>query len=194
MLADSVGLAFQVILDTLTPAERLALVPPDMFDLPFEEIAAVAGRTPEAARQLASRVRRRVRGAEIPPPDPDLARRRAVVDAFFAAARAGDFDALVAALHPDVPLRADFGSKRRAASTVIRGAAAVAQAARSGASPAARLHPALVNGAAGMVITARGRPYAVMGFTVSDGKIIEIDAIADSGRVGRVAAAVLSDD
>jgi RNA polymerase sigma-70 factor, ECF subfamily len=133
-------------------------LPPDIFDLPFEEIAAVAGRTPEAAQQLASRARRRVKGAEVPPPDPDLARQRAVVDAFFAAARAGDFDALVAALHPDVPLRADFGPKRRAASTVIRGAAAVAQAARSGASPAARLHPALVNGAAGMVITVRGRP------------------------------------
>jgi RNA polymerase sigma factor (sigma-70 family) len=191
LLADSVGLALQVVLDTLTPAERLAFVLHDMFDLPFQEIAPIAGRTPEAARQLASRARRRVKGAEIAAPDPDRARQRVVVDAFFAASRAGDFDALVAVLHPDVVLRADFSPGHPAASAVIRGAAGVAQAARSGASAAAQLHPALVNGAAGMVITVRGRPYAVMAFTVSDGKIIEIDSIADRGRVGRVAAAVL---
>lgn len=192
LLADSVGLALQVVLDTLTPAERLAFVLHDMFGLPFEEIAPMAGRTPEAARQLASRARRRVKGAEIAAPDRDPARQRAAVDAFFAAARAGDFGALVAVLHPDVVLRADFGPRRPAASTVIRGAAAVAQAARRGASPAARLHPALVNGAAGMVITMRGRPYAVMAFTVSGGRILEIDVIADPARAGRAAGTFLS--
>jgi RNA polymerase sigma factor (sigma-70 family) len=191
LLADSVGLALQVVLDTLTPAERLAFVLHDMFDLPYEEIAPMAGRTPEGARQLASRARRRVKGAEIPAPDPDLARQRTVVDAFFAAARAGEFDALVAVLHPDVVLRGEFSPRRRAASMVIRGATSVAEAARLGANPAAQLHPALVNGAAGVVITVRGRPYAVMAFTVSDGKIIEIDVIADPGRVARIAAAVL---
>jgi RNA polymerase sigma-70 factor (ECF subfamily) len=192
LLADSVGLALQVVLDTLAPAERLAFVLHDMFQLPFEEIAPMVGRTPTAARQLASRARRRVRGAEIPTPDADVRRQRQVVDAFFAAARGGDFDSLVAMLHPDVLLRADFGPRRPGASTVIHGAAAVATQARLGANPAAKLHPALVNGAAGMVITLRGRPYAVMAFTVSEGQIVEIDVIADSDRVGQVAGAVLA--
>src|ERR671932_298905 len=116
VLADSVGLALLVVLDTLAPAERLAFVLHDMFAMPFEEIASMLGRTPEAARQLASRARRRVKGADIPAPDPDLARQRAVVDAFFAAARGGDFDALVALLAPDVVLRADFGARHPAAS------------------------------------------------------------------------------
>ncbi len=120
LLADSVGLALLVVLDALAPAERLAFVLHDMFELPFEEIAPMVGRSPVAARQLASRARRRVRGAEIP--DPDLARQRAVVDAFFLAARGGDFDALVALLHPDVVLRVDFGPSRPAASTIVRGA------------------------------------------------------------------------
>src|ERR687895_903211 len=111
LLADSVGLALLVVLDTLSPAERLAFVLHDMFDLPFDEIAPMVGRSPEAARQLASRARRRVRGAEVPAPDPDLARQRGVVDAFFAAARGGDFDALVALLHPDAVLRTDFGAR-----------------------------------------------------------------------------------
>jgi len=193
LLADSVGLALQVVLDTLAPAERLAFVLHDMFDLPFEEIGPMVGRTPAAARQLASRARRRVKGAEVPAPDADVARQRAVVDAFFAAARRGDFDALVAVLHPDVVLRADFGPRRAGASTVIRGAAAVAQQARLGASPAAELHPALVNGAAGTVITMRGRPYAVMAFTVASGRIVEIDVIADPERVRNVAATLLGD-
>jgi RNA polymerase sigma factor (sigma-70 family) len=193
LLADSVGLALLVVLDTLSPAERLAFVLHDMFELPFEEIAPMVGRTPTAARQLASRARRRVKGAELPAPDPDLARQREVVDAFFLAARGGDFDALVALLDPEVVLRSDFGARRPAASRVVHGAAAVASQALMGALPTAQLHPALVNGAAGVVITVRGRPVAVMGFTVADGRIVEIDAIADPERVRRIAAAVLGD-
>ena len=191
LLADSVGLALLVVLDTLAPAERLAFVLHDMFGLPFEEIAPMVGRTPAAARQLASRARRRVKGADLRAPDPDLARQRAVVNAFFSASRGGDFDALVAVLDPDVVLRADFGPGRPAASTVIRGAGAVAQQALMFGGSAAQLHPALVNGAAGVVVTLRGRPFSVMGFTVAGGRIVEIDAIGDPARVGEVAAAVL---
>jgi RNA polymerase sigma-70 factor (ECF subfamily) len=194
LLADSVSLALLVVLDTLSPAERLAFVLHDMFELPFEEIAPMVGRSPAAARQLASRARRRVEGAEIPAPDPDLARQRDVVDAFFLAARGGDFDALVALLDPDVVLRSDFGARRPAASRVIRGAAAVARQALMGALPAAHLRAALVNGAAGVVVTVAGRPFAVMGFTVAEGKIVGIDAIADPERVRRIAAAVLGDE
>jgi RNA polymerase sigma factor (sigma-70 family) len=190
LLADSVSLALLVVLDTLTPAERLAFVLHDMFQLPFSEIARMVGRSPEAARQLGSRARRRVKGAQIPAPDPDLARQREVVDAFFRAARGGEFDSLVALLDPDVVLRSDFGGRRPSAPKVIHGAVAVARQAR--ALPGAELHPALVKGTAGMVITVHGRPYAVMGFTVVDGKIIEIDAIADPERVGTIAAAVLT--
>ena len=192
LLADSVGLALQVVLDTLAPAERLAFVLHDMFELPFEEIATMVGRTPAAARQLASRARRRVTAAGIRAPDPDLTRQRQVVDAFFSAARGGDFDALVAVLDPGVVLRADFGARRTAASTVVRGAEAVARQALLGASPAAELHHALVNGAAGVVITMRGRPFAVMAFTVASGRIVGIDVIADPERVRRVASAVLA--
>lgn len=193
VLADAVGLALFVVLDTLVPAERLAFVLHDLFALPFEEIAPLVGRTPTAARQLASRARRRVKGAEVPEPDPDLARQRAVVDAFFVAARGGDVDALVALLDPDIVLRADFGARRPAASKVIHGAAAVAKQARMGALPAAHLRPVLVNGAAGVVVTVRGRPFAVMGFTVVAGKIVAIDAIADPDRVRGIAAAMLTD-
>jgi RNA polymerase sigma factor (sigma-70 family) len=191
VLADSVGLALLVVLDTLTPAERLAFVLHDMFELPFEEIAPMVGRSPAAARQLASRARRRVKGAEVPAPDPDLARQRGVVDAFFLAARGGDFDALVALLDPDVVLRADFGARRPGAPAEVRGSEAVARQAIMGALPAAQLHPALVNGAAGVVVTIGGRPFAVMGFTVTEGKIVEIDAIADPERVRRIATAIL---
>jgi RNA polymerase sigma factor (sigma-70 family) len=197
LLADSVGLALLVVLDTLAPAERLAFVLHDMFELPFEEIAPMVGRSPAAARQLASRARRRVKGADVPAPDPDLARQRAVVDAFFSAARGGDFDALVAVLDPDVVLRLDTGAWRPAASLMIRGAAAVARQTQSGLAAALRganLRPALVNGAAGVVVTVRGRPITVMGFTVADGKIAEIDAIADPERVRMIAAAVLNDE
>ena len=191
VLADSVGLALLVVLDTLSPAERLAFVLHDMFQLPFEEIAPMVGRSSTAARQLASRARRRVKGADLPAPDPDLARQRDVVDAFFLAARGGDLGALVALLDPDVVLRADFGARRPAASRVVRGAAAVARQAVLGALPGADLHPALVNGAAGAVVSVGGRPFAVLGFTVAEGRILEIDAIADPERVRRVAAAVL---
>ena len=191
VLADSVGLALLVVLDTLSPAERLAFVLHDMFQLPFEEIAPMVGRSPTAARQLASRARRRVKGADLPAPDPDLARQRDVVDAFFLAARGGDLDALVTLLDPDVVLRADFGARRPAASRVVRGAAAVARQAVLGALPGADLHPALVNGAVGAVVTVGGRPFAVLGFPVAEGRILAIDAIAAPERVRRVAAAVL---
>jgi RNA polymerase sigma factor (sigma-70 family) len=190
LLAESVGLALQVVLDALAPAERLAFVLHDMFGVPFEEIAPIVDRSPTAARQLASRARRRVRGADIP--DSDLARQRTVVDAFFLAARGGDFDALVALLHPDVVLRADFGPGRPAASTIVRGAPAVARQARLGANPAALLHPALINGAAGVVITLDGQPYLVMAFTVVNEQVVALDLIADPERVRRVASAVLS--
>ena len=173
LLADSVGLALLVVLDTLTPAERLAFVLHDMFELPFDEIAPMVDRTPEATRQLASRARRRVKGADVSAPDPDLARQREVVDAFFAAARGGDFDGLVSVLDPDVVLREDFSVKRPL--RVFHGAAAVASRARVGSLPGAEIRPALVNGAAGAVVTVRGRPFAVIGFTVRDGKIVEID-------------------
>jgi len=191
LMADSVGLALLVVLDTLSPAERLAFVLHDMFELPFDEIAPMVGRSAEAARQLASRARRRVKGAEIPEPDRDIARQREVVDAFFAAARGGDFDALVAVLDPDVVLRADFGEKRPGVPSVIRGAEAVATQARLSALPHAILHPVLLNGAAGVVVTVNGRPFAVMAFTVAGGKIVEIDTIVDRERVKRIAASVL---
>jgi len=191
LLADSVGLALLIVLDTLSPAERLAFVLHDMFGLPFEDIAAMVDRSPTAARQLASRARRRVRSADLAGPDADLPRQRAVVDAFFSAARGGDFDALVTLLHPDVVLRADFGDRRPSAAGVTRGAGAVAGQAVRGALPHAELHPVLVNGAAGVVVTVRGRPFAVLGFTVADGTIVEIQAIVDSERVGRIAAGVL---
>jgi RNA polymerase sigma factor (sigma-70 family) len=199
LLAGSVGLALLVVLDTLAPAERLAFVLHDMFDLPFEEIAPMVGRTPAAARQLASRARRRVRGAEVPASGPDLGRQREVVSAFFAAARAGNFQALVAVLNPQVVLRIDGGATRPEASMLVIGATAVAKQARSGlrawlARPIVHLHPALVNGAAGVVVTIGGQPATVMGFTVVEGKIAEIDAIADPERVRRIAAAVVPDE
>ena len=193
VLADSVGLALLVVLDTLTPAERLAFVLHDMFELPFEEIAPMVGRTPVAARQLASRARRRVKGAGAAAPDPDLARQREVVDAFFAAARGGDFDALVAVLDPDVVVRADAGTRHPDADLMIRGAAAAARQALTGLTsllPTVQIHPALVNGAAGVILTRRGRPVTVMGFTVVDGKIAEINAVADPERVRRITASV----
>ena len=192
VLADSVSLALLVVLDSLSPSERLAFVLHDLFDLSFDEIAPMVDRSPVAARQLASRARRRVRGAEVRAAEPDLARQREVVDAFYQASRAGDFERLVALLDPDVVLRADFGPKRAAASTVIRGAGAVAGQALIGARPSSELHPALVNGSAGAVVTMGGRPFVVMGFTVVDGRIAEIDIIGDPDRVRRVAAPVLN--
>jgi len=193
LLADSIGLALLVVLDTLAPAERLVFVLHDVFDIPFEDIAPIVGRTPAAARQLASRARRRVKGASLPPPEADRHRQREVVDAFFSAARRGDFDGLMALLDPQVVLRSDFGTRRAPVPAVIRGAAIVAGQALLGAAlPTARLHPALVNGSAGVVVTARGRPFSVMGFVVSGGRIVEIDVIADPDRVRSVAASVLA--
>jgi RNA polymerase sigma factor (sigma-70 family) len=193
LLADSVGLALNVVLETLTPAERLAFVLHDMFGMPFEEIAPLVGRTPATARQLASRARRRVRGADVQAPERDLARQREVVDAFFAAAHGGDFDALVAVLDPDVVARIDGGTSHLEVSGVLHGAAAVARNTLAIASSAAPKRPVLVNGAAGVVITAGGQPFAVMGFTVSGGTITEIDAIVDPGRLRHLDLSVLGE-
>jgi RNA polymerase sigma factor (sigma-70 family) len=192
LLADSVGLALLVVLETLTPAERLAFVLHDMFSVPFEEIAPIVGRSEVAARQLASRARRRVQGAT-PSPDTDLTHQREVVDAFLAASRDGHFEALLAVLDPDVVLRADAGAVRAGLSREVRGAAAVAEQALffSRAAPSAR--PALVNGAAGVVVASGGRPIAVMGFTVRHGQIVEIDILADPTRLRQLDLAVLDD-
>ena len=189
LLADSVGLALLVVLETLTPAERLAFVLHDMFSVPFEEIAPVVGRSPTAARQLASRARRRVQG-EAHVPDADLATQREVVDAFLAASRDGDFDSLLAVLDPGVVLRMDGGAVRASLSREVRGARAVAEQTLtfSGLSPFVR--PALVNGVAGVVVAPRGRPFSVMGFTIRGGKIVEIDILADPARLSRLDVSV----
>jgi RNA polymerase sigma-70 factor, ECF subfamily len=189
---ESVGLALLVVLETLDPAERLAFVLHDMFAVPFDAIAPIVGRSTTAARQLASRARRRVRGAA-PVPDTDLSRQREVVDAFFAAARDGEFDALVAVLDPDIVLRSDGGVARPAATVLLRGAAAVAgQALAFG-----RLHPfvrpALVNGVAGVVVAPHRRPFSVMAFTIRGGRIVEIDVLADPDRLRQLDLAVLDD-
>lgn len=180
MLADAVGLALMVVLETLTPAERLAFVLHDMFAVPFEEIAPMLDRTPAATRQLASRGRRRVR-AGAPPPDPDLARQRAVVDAYIAAAREGHFDGLVAVLHPDVVLRADGGTARP--NVVLRGATTVAGQAVLAARLATLARPALVNGAAGIVALSGDRVMSVMGFTVVSDRIVAMDVLTDPTRL-----------
>jgi RNA polymerase sigma factor (sigma-70 family) len=192
LLAEGVGLALLVVLDTLAPAERLAFVLHDTFAVPFEEIAAIVGRSPAATRQLASRARRRVQAAAAVP-DADLARQRSVVDAFFAAARRGDFDALVAVLDPDVVLRADRGAVPVSPAKVVRGAPAVARQALTFARPALFVRPALVNGAAGVVVASGGRPFSVMGFTVRGGKIVEIDVLADPARLRQLEVALLDD-
>jgi RNA polymerase sigma factor (sigma-70 family) len=190
LLADSVGLALLVVLETLTPAERLAFVLHDVFGVPFDEIAAIVERSPAAARQLASRARRRVQGAT-PVSDADLDRQREVVDAFFAAARDGDFDALVAVLDPDVVLRSDGGAARPGASFVVHGARDVAEQAMTFARLSPFVRPALVNGGAGVVVAPGGRPFSVMGFTVRKGRIIEINGLADPERLRRLDLAVL---
>jgi RNA polymerase sigma-70 factor (ECF subfamily) len=183
LLADSVGLALMVVLETLTPAERLAFVLHDMFAVPFDEIAAVAGRTPAATRQLASRARRRVRGAA-PAPDADVSQQRQVIDAFLAAARSGDFDALVRLLDPDVVVRIDRGVMRSAQPRELHGAEAVARTALRGAAGVARFaRPALVNGAAGLVLADGDRRIAVAGFTIAGGRIAAIDLLADRARL-----------
>jgi RNA polymerase sigma factor (sigma-70 family) len=186
LLAEGVGLALLVVLDTLTPAERLAFVLHDLFDVPFEEVAAVVGRSPAAARQLASRARRRVQGSA--PPDTDLARQRAVVDAFLAASRGGDFDALLAVLDPEVVLRADPAAVRMGVAGEIRGAAAVAQT-FAGRARAAR--PALVDGAAAAVWAPGGRPRVVVGFTIAEGRIVGIELLADPERLRQLDVTVL---
>ena len=185
LLADSVGLALQVVLDMLAPDERLAFVLHDMFDMPFNEVAGVVGCSPEAARQMASRARRRVRGSA-PAPDAELTAQRRVVDAFIAAARGGDLNALVAVLDPDVVVRSDGGLAQPGATRFVRGAAAVARAALGGARggrASIAMRPALVNGAAGVILWEGGQPLAVWGFTIAGGKIVEIDAIADPERL-----------
>jgi RNA polymerase sigma factor (sigma-70 family) len=182
LLADSVGLALLVVLEQLSPAERLAFVLHDMFAIPFEDIGPIVGRSPAAARQLASRARRRVQGT--PPPDPDVGRQRRVVDAFLAAARGGDFDALVALLHPDVVMRIDRGATQPGAPDTLHGAVAVIEQARTFAHLAGLARPALVNGAAGFVVARPdGPPLSVAGFTVADGRIVEIDLLADPARL-----------
>jgi len=185
LLAGSVGLALQVVLETLGPAERIAFVLHDVFAIPFDEIAPIVGRSEAAARQLASRARRRVQGASTVP-DPDLNRQREVVDAFYAAARRGDFDALLVLLDPDVVVRADFGALPLSASREVRGRKAVAREVLEFASFAEFARPALVNGAAGAVAASSGRLRAVVGFTVVRGKIVEIDILADPERLGRL--------
>jgi RNA polymerase sigma factor (sigma-70 family) len=192
LLSDSVGLALLVVLDTLAPAERLAFVLHDIFAVPFDEIATIVGRSPGATKQLASRARRRVRGAD-PVPDPDLARQREVVDAFLAAARGGDFEALVAVLDEDVVLRADTGAVAAGASTLVRGARNVAGQALTFQRFARFSRPALVNGTPGFVTAPEGRPMSVIGFLIRGGKIVEIDILADPDRLGRLDLAVLTD-
>jgi RNA polymerase sigma-70 factor, ECF subfamily len=187
LLADSVGLALLVVLDRLTPAERVAFVLHDMFDLPFEEIAPIVGRAPAAARQLASRARRRVQGAPAAPDD-DPARQREVVDAFLAASRGGDMGALLAMLDPNVVFRADRTAARMGGTPEIRGAAGVA-ATFKGRAQAAR--PALVDGAVGVAVMLQGQLRIVLGLTIAEGKIVAIDAIADPEHLGRLDVAIL---
>jgi RNA polymerase sigma factor (sigma-70 family) len=183
LLADSVGLALLVVLETLTPAERLAFVLHDMFSVPFSEIATIVGRSPEASRQLASRARRRVRGSA-PVPDPDLRRQREVADAFLAAARDGRFEDLVALLDPEVVLRVDEGAE--IAPLTVRGAEAVARQASSFALEASLAQPALVNGVAGFVGVRDGVPFAVAALSVAGGRIVEMDILTDPERLANL--------
>src|ERR687897_3086302 len=193
LLADSVGLALPVVLDTLSPAERLAFVLHDMFAVPFDEIASIVDRSPTATRQLASRARRRVRGAA-KAPDAELSRQREVVDAFLAAARGGDFDALLEVLDPDVVLRSDGGLLRPGLSREVRGARVVAEGALTFSRLVPFAQPALVNGAAGVVAFRHGQPISVMGFTVRCGKVFEIDILTDPERLHRLDLMALLDE
>ena len=188
LMADAVGLALLVVLEALDPAERLAFVLHDMFDVPFDDIATVVGRSPAAARQLASRARRRVRGTPRLP-DRDLARQREVVDAFLSASRRGDFDALVALLDPNVVLRADATAVARGAAGTLNGAVAVARAALVNGARLAR--PALVNGEVGVVIAAGGRLRLALRPTIEDGRIVEIEIMGDPDSIGALEVAVL---
>jgi RNA polymerase sigma-70 factor (ECF subfamily) len=188
LLADSVGLALLVVLDTLNPAERLAFVLHDLFDVPFEEIAPIVGRTPTAARQLASRARQRVRGAASDS-DTDLPRQRAVVEAFLAASRSGNFDALLSLLDPNVVFRADAVALLRQPAKEVRGAQAVAKQ-FVGRAQGARL--ALVDGSAGLLVAPGGKLFLAIKLTVANGKITEINAIADPAKLQQLDVAVLS--
>ena len=186
LTADAVGLALLVVLETLTPAERLAFVLHDLFGVPFTEIGPIVGRTPDAARMLASRARHRVRSGSVEP-DVDVRRQREVVDAFLTAARGGDFGALVELLDPDVVLRADFGAAAPAGfAPLIRGAARVAGRALLFSRPGTSSRHALVNGAAGVLSWQDGRLVAVLGFTIAHGKIVAIDVLADPERLSRL--------
>ncbi|MEV4621438.1 RNA polymerase sigma factor SigJ [Asanoa sp. NPDC049573] len=183
LLADAVGVALLVVLESLTPAERLAFVLHDMFAVPFDEIGPIVGRTPEATRQLASRARRRVRGAGTQP-DADLPTQRRVVGAFLAAARAGEFEELIKLLDPDVVFRADTGSRTWLAPAHLRGATEVARhTSTHGPRFATHCHPAVVNGAAGVIARAGADLVAVVGFTVVDGRIVEIDLLLDEDKI-----------
>jgi RNA polymerase sigma factor (sigma-70 family) len=192
LLADSVGLALLVVLETLNPAERLAFVLHDMFAMPFDEIAPIVERSSEATRQLASRARRRVQG-ENPVPDADLDTQREVVDAFLAAARDGDFEALLEVLDPDVVLRADFGALPLGGSKAVRGAATVARQALGYSRLGLLMRPALINGAAGLVSTRGGEPFSVGGFTIRGGKIVAMDILADPQRLRELDLTILDD-
>jgi RNA polymerase sigma factor (sigma-70 family) len=189
LLAESVGLALLIVLETLEPAERLAFVLHDMFAVPFDEIARIIDRSPTAARQLASRARRRVQRTA-PVADGSLAEQRVVVDAFLSASRAGDFEALVAVLHPDIVLRADTGGAVGGGSRLVRGAAAVAGQALLFSRLAHSAMPAVVNGAVGVLAVVDGRLVSVTGLTISGGKIVEMDILADPNRLRQLGVAV----
>jgi RNA polymerase sigma factor (sigma-70 family) len=190
LLADSVGLALLVVLETLSPPERLAFVLHDIFAVPFDEIATIVDRSPQAARQLASRARRRVQ-AENTAPDADLKAQREVVEAFLAAAHDGDFDRLVAVLDPDVVLRVDLGPLLVGGSREVRGAAAVARQAMTYSQLGILTQPALINGAAGSVSFRDGRPFSIGGVIVRGGKIVEMDILADPARLRELDLSVL---
>jgi RNA polymerase sigma-70 factor, ECF subfamily len=185
LIADGVGLALYVVLETLSPAERLAFILHDMFAIPFDQIAAIVGRSPEATRQLASRARRRVQEAK-PAPDVELTEQQRVVDAFLAAARDGDFDALLELLDPEVTLRVDAGPSSPLAREPIVGSEAVLAEAQRWAALTPLGRPAIVNGAAGAVIGRPGRPFAVVGITVANGRITALDFVLDPGKLARI--------
>jgi RNA polymerase sigma factor (sigma-70 family) len=194
LLADSLGLALLVVLEALAPAERLAFVLHDIFAVPFDEIAPIVERSPAATRQLASRARRRVQAAT-PFPDADLAEQRELVDAFLAASREGDFEALIALLDPDVVLRVDAGAALARGARLVRGATAVAtQSITFARSATGEPRPALVNGTAGIVLASRGRPFSVVGFTIRRAKIFEIDVLADPARLQQLEIDTVKDD
>jgi len=182
MVTDAVGLALMVVLDTLTPVERVAFVLHDTFSIPFEQIASIIDRTPAATRQIASRARRRVH-ANAPAVEPNISRQREVVNAFFAAARNRDFEALVAVLHPDIVFRLDGGARHANLTTTVSGAHQVASQAVMFGPTSPVMHPVLVNGAVGVVAVVGGRVQSVTGFTVADGTIVEIDALFDPDRL-----------